>query len=120
MREIKVNEPTRYEVALCHPDGREYVLGYTVRKSKHVLVRVVQGEAQHVLTVTGLGKDCGFTFMRGSLHPGMTLDGTDWVVSYTGRTQRDVAHSGKERSCIRTAAELMLAQDAVANAENVA
>lgn len=90
-------QPTRYELAVAHPDGRRFLLGYTVRRSRNSLFEFAQRNALALLRLTG---DETIRFAKRTAE-GATMGA--WHINWTGRTQRQAASEGR----------LLLVQEAV-------
>jgi hypothetical protein len=74
------NRRTLWELVLKHADGRIWLLGYCDRKTRAMLYRVVCKHAEALAVLTGTSV--------------LDLDGqagamAEWVVAWSGRTQRD-------------------------------
>jgi hypothetical protein len=91
MRPISSNEPTRYEIAAWHNDGRRYLVCYSAGSvSRRTLFSVIQSRAVPLLAKLELGDDARIGPVSMKPRPHCQLIGTDWQVGFTGRTQRDV------------------------------
>lgn len=74
---------TRYEVAI-EIDGESTVVGYTVRKTRGMLVMYAQDYMDRLLTALGDDADNPVKYTKSSLQFSATVR-----VYYTGRTERD-------------------------------
>lgn len=117
MREIKTNEPTKYEVAIVNKEtGEKYLLFYRMLKSRRALFQSVTDRGNEILHITGAGDEAKMELIdRKDWQLGISIVGTDWVAKYTGRTQRDV-RTGEELPfiCDQMPAKQTIAAAAVA------
>jgi hypothetical protein len=93
---IATNAPTRYEIAMIHPDGRRYLIGYTQAASGNLralldLCQQNNAKIGHAVCAMAPGDD---SFQQ--VNPKRRADGYrigDWVIRWTGRTQREAIRS---------------------------
>lgn len=91
------NRLTCYEVTAKHPDGREYLVGYLHRTTKHGLLELLRKRGQRIVTGLGLGDDAMISFSESVSRRPVALIG-DWRIGLTGRTERDCISSGERRT----------------------
>lgn len=81
-------DPTRYQVAVYHRDGRKFVLGYTARKSRYGVDAMLAGaDLAAIREFTGLPGSTVWKIKRGAYVFG------DWSIGFTGVTERDVKNA---------------------------
>lgn len=76
---------TLYELAVSHPDGRRFLLGYTVGRSRSTLFRWTSKHGPALVAICGTD-DIRFA-RRAS--DGATMG--EWTINWTGRTERQAA-----------------------------
>lgn len=90
MREISTLEPTRYEIAARHPDGRHYLIGYTVRRSRSGLLAAMRRVGPQTVAKLAIGES---DLISWHTKPVIHADVAGWWIGFTGRTQRDARFS---------------------------
>ena len=80
---------TRYELAAIHPDGRRMLVGYTEKRSRAGLLGMVRQRGAKFTDATGADS---ITFGKRATD-GATAG--DWIVAFTGRTQREAYIAGE-------------------------
>jgi hypothetical protein len=84
------NRATRYEVALEH-EGRQWLVGYTIRRSRQGLLAKMREQGQAILRITAMPEDARVT----SPNPETLAFSNGSVIRFTHRTQRDAVLSGE-------------------------
>lgn len=93
MRTISTLEPTRYEIAARHIDGRAFLVCYAAGSpSRQRLLRALQSKGDAIISRCGIGADDQMTFTT-KPRPAAMVAG--WTLAYSGRTQRDVRSAGQ-------------------------
>lgn len=101
MRTISANEPTRYEVAAVHQDGRQFLICYAAGSpSIAALFRVVRDRIVPIADGCGWIDRQATVIERGSNPRPFLRTDSGWSLRYTGRTQRDVRAAGSELSYV--------------------
>jgi hypothetical protein len=86
-KDISTLEATRYEVALIRDDKVLKVLGYTARKTKRGIFNLLQGQdLTSYFTEAELDSDRRYTSKNG-----LQFGDGSIRISFTGRTEREVA-----------------------------
>ena len=94
MREILTTEPTRYEIVATHVDGRKFLVAYAGGSpSRQRLLCAMQSRGEAMIEKLGIGEHDQISF---GTKPRPFAKVNDWLIAYTGRTQRDVRSSGDE------------------------
>ena len=88
MRKISSLEPTRYEITARHADGRELLVVYTSQKSRHGLLKAVQGNASVLFSDDAL-------FGPITAKPLPNVRSGEWTIAFSGRTQRQALNEGE-------------------------
>lgn len=97
---ISTLEPTRYEIAARHPDGRAFLVGYTPRLSRSGLLSASRNVGDALVSL--LGKDADEPPKAGTKpRPWMAIG--SWRIEFTGRTQRDAVRSGDALPFVKSA-----------------
>lgn len=86
------NRTTRYEITATHEDGRKFLVGYTIHKSRSGLLATMRKRPDQLATALGLGDSEPWTFKTKPL-PRATVAG--WTIGFTGRTERDAIIEGE-------------------------
>lgn len=87
---IRTNSPTLYELVAAHPDGRACLVAYCSRKGRRdIWIAVTKNDSRReaIINLTG-AKDIHFAKR--------SADGArmgDWLIKFSGRTQRDCQRS---------------------------
>ncbi len=84
-------QPTRYELAATHPDGRRVLLAYSMRKSRSSMWNIVTEDTRREALIALVGGR-SITFADRAAD-GATMG--DWRIVWTGRTRRDAVISGE-------------------------
>jgi hypothetical protein len=101
-----LNYPTKYEITLSC-GAQTYLVAYSGRKSKQGLISAIRGRGLDILAITKLDESAAFTFTSAT-----SAQLGDWVVRFTGRTQRDAICTRSEYRYVGTvAAEEHRAED---------
>jgi len=82
------NFKTRYEIIATGPDGTKILAGYTSRKSRVGVLKMVQQHADSWVKVTG---DDSIGLGKGVLTASMG----DWEFAFSNRTQREAYIGGE-------------------------
>ena len=94
MRTISTLEPTRYEIAARHPDGRAFLIAYAAGSpSCRRLIDAIQTRIESIILKLGVRATDELAVSTRN-RPHLTV--RDWTIGYTGRTQRDVRNGGGE------------------------
>ena len=96
------NRPTRYEIAAVHPDGREVTVGFTMRQTRHGLLRMMQSRGDELIELTDPTVDYPMRFERDAAGRWHTELG-GWRVGFTGRTEKEVRDSVSRADTTTTA-----------------
>lgn len=88
---IDSRQPTRYEIALNHTDGRAYLVSYAERRSLRGLIAAVSARAESIRKVSGLPPTALFNF---GTKPRAFAKHGEWTIAFTGRTEREIKNSG--------------------------
>lgn len=80
---------TRYELAAIHTDGRRILVGYTDQRSRAGLLGMVQQRGTKFTDATGADSITWLARAADGASAG------DWVVKFTGRTQREAYIEGE-------------------------
>jgi len=83
------NRPTRYELAVKHTDGREYLLSYCFRKTRRTILNIAYKFGPELVKLTGTED---ITFAKKAT-AGATMG--EWKIVWTGRTQRNAYSEGE-------------------------
>lgn len=90
------NYHTRYEVVGEHADGRKYLAGYTSRRNRTGLIKMVQQNGEAWLKMLG---DCDLKVEKKDRQGRTTADhqlvAGEWRFYFTGRTQRECYIEGE-------------------------
>ena len=84
-------QPTRYELAAIHSDGRRVLLAYAMRRSRSSLWNIVTDDTRRDALIVLVG-GTSITFAKRAAD-GATMG--DWRIVWTGRTKRDAVLSGE-------------------------
>ena len=86
-----IPEPTRYEIAASHGDGRRYVVAYTPRVSRPGLREALTNRRALIATrCEGITAKLAYLKRDGR----WTATSGAWTFGFTGRTQRDARSAG--------------------------
>ena len=83
---------TRYEITARHPDGRTYLVGYTPRKSRPGLLVAMRKFGAEIIDKLAVAEDDEITWATAPTPRAFT---GDWIIAFTGRTQRDARMEGE-------------------------
>ena len=97
--EISSLEPTRYEITARHADGRELLVVYTSQKSRNGLLKAIRGNASVLFP-----EDALFYGLSAKPLPHVTC--CNWIIGFSGRTQRQ-AYSEGERPFVLESVNLL-------------
>ena len=95
---------TRYEVTAQRDNGERVLIGYTSRRSRHGLLRLLRIHAEQVITLTGCTED---TMMTAGKRASDGFRINDWALRFTGRTQRQAIIEGELPPAPRPAQEVI-------------
>ena len=103
------NCPTKYEIIVeCVDDGLKYLLVYSARWTRAVSRSEIQRFINDIETVTGVSPKewkCGNRV--GDPITGTSIDGREWRIRKSGRTQRDAYCNGELPWIVDVEAELV-------------
>ena len=95
---------TKYEITAKHPVFGEYLIGYTPRISRPGLLAAMRAHGEDMLLVLDISERDEMTW---HMAPRIHARTGQWVIGFTGRTQRTVASLLDERPFVATAAKLL-------------
>ena len=82
-------EPTYYEIAVEHQDGRRFLLCYSTRKSAAALARIIRRRWDQVIALTGVAQWFPAERAAGGYQAG------GWLIRYSGRTLHQTKSEGE-------------------------
>lgn len=81
--------PTRYELVAESPSGERTLLGYSVRRTRAVMLGLAQEHGKELVALMELGDDTGIQFERDPTPAApVMMVANSWRIRYTGRTER--------------------------------
>lgn len=83
------NRPTKYELAITHPNGSSYLIRYTNRRNRTGMWDCLYQVAQAITDLTGTD----YVDPAWLVKDGATVG--EWTIHFTGRTQRDAIINGE-------------------------
>lgn len=81
---------TKYEIVASHADGRHVFIGYSGQRSKHGLLRMLQHNGELNIARLGLTDESKVASL-----PNSRIQVGDWIVAFSGRTQREAITAGE-------------------------
>lgn len=96
-----VNYGTKYEVVL-ERNSQRYLVAYCAGKSKAIMVRAIRQRGAAILAITQLDESAAFTFTSNT-----SARLGDWIVKFSGRTQKDAICTRTELPYVGTVADEM-------------
>ena len=101
--------PTKYEIIVeCVDDGLKYLLVYSARWTRAVSRSEIQRFINEIETVTGVSpKEWKRGNRVGDPITGTSIDGREWRIRKSGRTQRDAYCNGELPWIVDVEAELV-------------
>lgn len=86
-----MNDPTLYEIAAIHPDGRRVLVVYTARRSRSGLLKACR-ESEQAQAIVALCQ-CETWSAWPKAEQGMKCG--EWSIRFTGRTRKDAKAEGE-------------------------
>ena len=89
-------DPTRYEVTARHVDGRVFLVCYTPSTSRRGLFSAIEGKIKSLGAIIGAPESWSWCVMKAKADRfhSVVVNG-EWVITFSGRTQRDANTTGK-------------------------
>lgn len=89
---VSTYEISKYEVAARHPDGRQFLVGYTPRKSRPGLLATMRGVGQQLIDKLPIGETDEMTF---ATKPTIHANVSGWWIGFTGRAKKIAKQDGE-------------------------
>jgi hypothetical protein len=87
--QVWTGKQTLYELIAVHADGRRVLVQYTYHKGLKHLYHALQDHREHIKALCGT---LAFTRLD---TPQPEFAFGEWIVRFSGRTQRDAVHEGE-------------------------
>ena len=95
-----INYSTKYELVITNGQ-QTYLVRYCIRKGKTQLIHAIRERGAHLLAICKLDDSAEFKFTT----PESAVLGSEWIVKFTGRTQKDAICTHSEYRYVGTVAD---------------